>query len=376
MANLDVPYQRNIKRFEKQVCRTKFNVKYLPSWWPMVKDKPVIISEGDSWFDFPVKSITDVLGLFLRKLTGLQNFGMDSNTNVMDCVSRDKNLDGLFLRLERSGDHADELSAQQPDKRHGVWEKKVPSQTLYTALQNKTVQKHLDVIMLSAGGNDLVKAVRHGVLQEYNGDWQQSYDEDLLKAAGVFVVEHYLKAIHYRDEFAPKAQVLCHSYAYAIQLASGTKTEFKFSDIGWLIGALLKFMNLDMIQKPLKAIGIDVDDLGGHTIQSDSNLHETLDALGWPKNPDVNTLADGESQVHPERAQFIKRMLDSLYEQMMVLPVLYKAETGKDLAKFEYLDIRETVQDPKYWADFIHLNPLGYDKVSKIFVDKVKEMLD
>lgn len=375
----NIDYARNIKSFEKLVVRQKWREKRLASWWPRwlgkIEKQPVIISEGDSWFDFPFKSISDVIGVMLRKVIGLQNFGMDSKTNVMDFVSRDDDLNGIFLRLERSGDHADELSAQQPDKRHGVWEKKIPSLTLYTALQNKNIQKHLDVILLSAGGNDLVQAVRHGALQQYTGDWQTSYDHDLLKAAATYVVEHYLQAILYRDEFTPNAKVLCHSYAYACQVSSGTKVEFKFSDISWLIKALLKFMNLEMIQKPLKAVGINVDNLGEHTMQGDSNLHETLDALGWPKNPDINSLSEDESQVHPERAAFIKAMLDALYNEMMHLPALYKAQTGRELSGFEYLDIRHMVQKPKYWSDFIHLNSLGYGEVSKMFVAKIKTMV-
>ncbi len=368
----DIDYSRNIHKYSKLVARNKWLVKHLPSWWPGVKNKPVIISEGDSWFDYPAKSLTDVLGVLLRYTIGLQNFGMDSNTNVIDVVSRDKNLDALFLRLERSGDHAQELSAKQPDKKNGVWEDKFPSNTLYSALQNRTVAKHVDAILLSAGGNDIVHAVRHGVINDYSQDWQDSHDKELLDLATQAVAEHYLQALLYRDEFAPQAKVLCHSYAYAVQVNRGTTTEFDFSDASKLIEVLLKFLKLQWIKSPLKAIGINVDDLGKHTIQGDSNLHETFDEKGWPKNPEH---PKGEG-VHPERALFIKSMLDSLYDAVNLLPTLYKAKTGKPLYGFEYMDVRNEVQEPKYWSDFIHLNVAGYKVVGKKFVDKIINMLN
>ena len=339
MASADIDYARNIKKYEKLVARNKWQVKYLPSWWPGVKDKPIIISEGDSWFDYPVKSLTDVLGVLMKYTIGLQNFGMDSKTNVIDYVSRDEKLDGIFLRIERSGDHAQELAAKQPDKNNGVWEDKFPSQTLYSVLQNSTVQKHLDCIMLSAGGNDMVNAVRHGGIKTYTESCEQSCDLDFIQAAAIEIVQYYLQAIAYRDQFAPNAKILCHSYAYAVQVYRGTITQFDLKDAGWLIEALLKFA--------------------------------TFDRLGWPANP-INKEKIG---VHPERSKFIKLMLDTLYNEMQRLPDLYQAKTGKKLRGFDYLDIRNQVQDEKYWADFIHLNSKGYKKIGNVFVEKLKETL-
>lgn len=366
-----IPYNRNIKKFEKEVARCKWQVKHLPSWWPKVKDKPVLISEGDSWFDFPVKSLTDVLGVLLRYTTGLQNFGMNQKTNVVDYVSRDKSLDALTLRLERSGDHAQELAAKQPDRQNGVWEDKFPSQTLYRALQNKTVKQHLDLILLSAGGNDMVNAARHGSLQEYQGSCESSYDRDTLKAAATEIVQYYLQAIFYRDQFTPSAKILCHSYAYANQVYRGTTVTFDLKDVSWLIDKLLKYLKVDWIHKQLKSIGIDIKPDGTYTKQSEANLHETMDELGWPSNP-VN---EDKIGVHPERVKFIRAMLDVLYEEMQLLPTLYQAETGQALNNFEYLDIRNEVQDPKYWSDFIHLNSDGYKEVGKLFTQKINDLL-
>ena len=68
-------------------------------------------------------------------------------------------------------------------------------------------------------------------------------------------------------------------------------------------------------------------------------------------------------------------MLDSLYDEVQRIPELYKAETGKDIIGFYHLDIRNEVQDPKYWADFIHLNSLGYQKVGEKFVKKLQSIL-
>ncbi len=375
MPNPDIDYTRNFDECEKLVTRNRWQTKTLPKWWPGVKHKPMIISEGDSWLDFPVKSLTDVMGVLLRYSIGLKNFGMDSKTNVIDFLSRDKKLDAIFLRLERSGDFAKELAAKNPDKRNGVWEKKFPSHTLYSALQNKAIQKHLDAIVLSAGGNDMVNAVRHGVIQSYTGNWETSYDAEVMAMAAQEVVQYYLQAILYRDEFAPQAQILTHSYAYAVHLHSGTTTEFDFSEAGKLIKELLKLLKIEMILAPLKAIGIDLTDLGDYKLVSKARLHETFDELGWPANEVDEDDPQGGKGVSPERANFIKAMLDTLFNEMQNLSSLYQAQTGKPLERFTYLDIRNEVQDPKYWADFIHLNGDGYKIISKVFSKKIRSLL-
>jgi lysophospholipase L1-like esterase len=354
------------------VVRNRFRVKHFAKW-PGVKRKPIIISEGDSWFDFPVKSLTDVIGVVLRYSIGLKNFGMDSKTNVIDFLSRDQKLNGIFLRLERSGDHASELAAKEADKRCGVWEEKFPSHTLFSALQNTAIQKHLDAIVLSAGGNDMVDAVRHGVIQTYTGDWQTSYDKDLLAMAAQEVAQYYLQAILYRDEFAPQAQIVTHSYAYAVHLHSGTTTEFDFSEAGKLIKELLSLLKLEMILAPLKTIGVNLTDMGDYKLVSKARLHETFDKCGWPKNEvDEDDPKSGKG-VNPERAHFIKAMLDALFDEMQNLPTLYQAQTGQPLVGFTCLDVRNDVQDAKYWADFIHLNGDGYKVIAKTFSKKLQE---
>jgi lysophospholipase L1-like esterase len=374
MANPDIDYTRCYKKFEKLVVRNRWQAKYFKNWFG-VKHKPIIISEGDSWFDFPAKSLTDVLGVLLRYTIGLKGFGMDSKTNIIDFLSRDKQLDGIFLRLERSGDHSRELMAKTPDQSNGVWEDKFPSNTLYSALQNKAVRKHLDAIVLSAGGNDMVDAVRHGVIQTYNGSWQTSYDQDLLAMAAQEVVQHFLQAILYRDEFAPQAQIITHSYSYAIHLHSGTTTEFDFADAGKLIKELLKLLKADVILAPLKMLGIDLTDMGEYKMVSKARLHETFDELGWPINElDAENPKNGIG-VHSERALFIKAMLDALFDELQHLPNLYQAQTGKPLERFTCLDIRNEVQDAKYWADFIHLNGDGYEIIAELFSKKIKALL-
>jgi len=370
MPATDVDYCRSIEDFEKEIIKNRWRVDHLPDWYPGVKDKPIMLSDGDSWFDFPVKSLTDVAGVLLRYTVGLQNFGMDSKTNVMDYVARDETFDGIFLRMERSGDHAQELAAQQPDQLNGVWEDKFPSQTLYTALQNDTIRSQVDGILLSAGGNDMVCAARHGGLLQYTGDWRTSFNDDVLQQAAQEVVSYYLKALQYRDEFAPQAVVVCHSYAYPVQVYRGTTVEFEFTEIGGVLQAMLNFTRLEWLKTPLAAIGVNVDELGDYQFSGDANLHETMDRLSWPANPE-HPQREG---VHPERAQFIRHLLDVLYHQMQRLPERYAAETGKALSGYEYIDIRHLVQEPHYWSDFIHLNSAGYQVVGDNFVRQLKRI--
>ncbi|EAT12256.1 hypothetical protein HF888_14440 [Bermanella marisrubri] len=365
-------YTRNAERYAKSLARSRFRTRRLPGWLPGTQRKIAILTEGDSWFDYPLKSLSSGIGFVLRFFTGLQGFDATSKTNVIDCLVSDSSLNSTTLRIERSGDHADELSAKTSDKTHGVMEERLPSPTLYAVLKNKDIGQNLDCILLSAGGNDLINHMRRHVMQDYCGSAEQSIDVHELRSMAQRVVQHYLNALLYRDEFAPQAHVICHSYAYPIHLYSGTSFCFDINDIGLILGRLFKLIGHTWTRRAFATIGVDINEQGQIFTKDDANLHESFDKKGWPSNPQA---VDGKRiGVHAERAYAIRLMLDVLMEEMSELPELYRQRTGQDLDRFHYIDLRNEVQKPEYWADFIHLNDKGCTQVVKRFLSVIEKL--
>ncbi|PCJ54096.1 MAG: hypothetical protein COA73_14670 [Candidatus Hydrogenedentota bacterium] len=85
--------------------------------------RPVIISEGDSWFAYPTRF-----------------FGGIKRSNVIDHIERARRFN--LLRLERNGDEA--MSMITGSQQH----------TLSRFL--KEFSDRLDILLFSGGGNDLV----------------------------------------------------------------------------------------------------------------------------------------------------------------------------------------------------------------------------
>lgn len=358
--------QRLLKR--QRQTRTFFKTAFTVLRKPRASTlKPVILTEGDSWFDYPLKSLTEVMGSILKHTIGLKNFGVGSHTNVIDHLIADKHVNGLFLRLERSGDTSPDLVAKVSDGQCGVAEKSMPSHTLFEALSRKEIAEQTQFILLSAGGNDMVnRAQRHSIL-EYDGSWQSSYDPDILQDEADRVVSHYIGAIQLRDQYAPQAHIITHSYCYATHTSKGSPIQFDMKEVGFVKQFLLKLFNLSWLKIPLKSVGLNLSELGEITIDTDAHLHKVFDKKGWPEN-------QGES-VHPERQAFIKVLLDALYDAMYDIPQRYHEVCGEGLERFDLLDIREECQDARYWADYIHLNPLGYQRIKDCFKNKLLEYL-
>lgn len=358
-------YSRRIPEFKKRVVRMKWQVKYLPSWWPKVKDKPVVISEGDSWFDFPLKSLAEYFGFALKKLIGLQGFAIDDKTNIIDYLADNKKLDMQLLRIERSGDISSELTAKTPDQRGGVKEKDYPSNTLTMVLKEKNIAKHVDFILLSAGGNDMVNHAQKHSIQDYQTDWRSSCDIPTLKAEAQLITDNFVEALMIRDQYAPQACVVTHSYCNAIHTCIGTPLNFDLQGLTKLLDFLLPKFGIDWLMPVLKTLGVNME--GEYTIDSEAHLHKIFDKHHWPKN-------QGDA-VHPERQAFIQVMLTILHDTMQDIPKKYQAKTGQVLRKFELINISNECQSPEFWADYIHLNSDGYKVVAKHFQNRMEDVM-
>ena len=136
----------------------------------------VILTEGDSWFSYPL------------------------NANLADYIEMMN--DFSILRLEHNGDEAREIL--------GAGSEQLKKLKYY--LKNYPV----DVLLMSAGGNDLVAEELPKVLvKKANGNtWQASVNLARLTTALDDIVAGYARLLDARDVLRPKCVVVAHSYCY------------------------------------------------------------------------------------------------------------------------------------------------------------------
>jgi hypothetical protein len=136
----------------------------------------VIITEGDSWFSYPL------------------------NANIADYI--EMMHDFSILRLEHNGDEAREIL--------GAGSEQLKKIKYY--LKNYPV----DALLLSAGGNDLVAEELGKVLEKkVNGNsWQSSVKLATLTSVLDDIVSAYARLLDARDSLRPTCVVVAHSYCY------------------------------------------------------------------------------------------------------------------------------------------------------------------
>lgn len=136
----------------------------------------VILTEGDSWFSYPL------------------------NANIADYI--EMMSDFSMLRLEHNGDEAREIM--------GIGSDQLKKLKYY--LKNYPV----DVLLMSAGGNDLVAGeLAKIVTKRVNGDpWQSAMKMTMLTAVLDDIVAAYSRLLDARDELRPKCLIVAHSYCY------------------------------------------------------------------------------------------------------------------------------------------------------------------
>ncbi len=154
----------------------------------MVKtfNRPSIISEGDSWFDYPKKLLSD------------------KPSNIIDHVHNQTKGKVNLLRMESNGDEATEMLSG--DQRHRLTE---------ILFKSTEMGKQVDVLFFSAGGNDIV------------GDWdlerflvryrrgmapkdcinRETFDEKLCQ-----IELAYNELLNVCFQYSPKTVVISHTY--------------------------------------------------------------------------------------------------------------------------------------------------------------------
>jgi hypothetical protein len=136
----------------------------------------VLISEGDSWFSYPL------------------------NANIADYI--EMMSDFSMLRLEHNGDEAREILGAGSDQ----------LKKLKYYLKNYPV----DALLMSAGGNDLVASELKRILnvRVAGATWQSAVRLDKLTTVLNEIVASFERLLDARDALRPGCMLFAHSYCY------------------------------------------------------------------------------------------------------------------------------------------------------------------
>ena len=144
-----------------------------------------IVAEGDSWFSFTGFWKSSLLSRITRRFAG----GPFAKANV--------------LRLESPGEEATEMFSDSDSK-------------LSSVLSRFGDRTHL--ILLSGGGNDLVKDNLRPIVRPYeNGmDFDDCIDTAELDKKLTEIAEAYKSFLSLASAYAPNATAVCHTYDHVI----------------------------------------------------------------------------------------------------------------------------------------------------------------
>jgi hypothetical protein len=148
-------------------------------------DWPVIISEGDSWFSFPI------------------------HANTVDFLDEMAKRRISLLRLEASGDRALKIIGGRQKIRLADYLHRYPVQAL----------------LFSGGGNDVVGSNLLPLLnqREPGMTWQDCINPTTTDARFDALRSAYLDLIHLRNENRPDCRIYLHGYDWAIPSGRGAK---------------------------------------------------------------------------------------------------------------------------------------------------------
>lgn len=162
----------------------------------------VIMTEGDSWFSYPI------------------------NRNVVDYL--EMMSDFTILRLEHSGDEAREILKKGGEqmKRMRSYLKRYP----------------FELLMFSGGGNDIVDENLDGLLidKQPGTRWQDCIDPTALSVRLDEIEAGYRRLLEMRDDVRPKCVVVAHCYDYVVPANRPAKSAFGLATVGpWIYPRLV-----------------------------------------------------------------------------------------------------------------------------------------
>ncbi|WOO40266.1 hypothetical protein [Rubellicoccus peritrichatus] len=148
------------------------------------KGRPLVLSEGDSWFAFPKE---------LRPST-------------IDVV--DKELDLVLMRLEANGDEVSAMLTGKQRQRLKWYLKRWP----------------FDILLFSGGGNDVVGDKLYPLINTVSNSapWEEAINKEAMDAAFTLIEFHYRELIDIRNTLRPNCQIITHCYDYPIPREDGS----------------------------------------------------------------------------------------------------------------------------------------------------------
>jgi hypothetical protein len=163
----------------------------------------VIMTEGDSWFSYPI------------------------NRNIVDYLEMLN--DFTILRLEHSGDEAREILKKGGEqmKRMRTYLKRYP----------------FALLLFSGGGNDIVDENLKTLLvdKQPGTGWQDCIDQQKLTARLDEIEACYWGLLEMRDEVCPKCVIVAHCYDYVVPMNRPAKSAFGLATVGpWIYPRLVE----------------------------------------------------------------------------------------------------------------------------------------
>jgi hypothetical protein len=225
-------------------------------------DWPVILSEGDSWFSFPI------------------------HANTVDHLDEMAKRKISLLRLEESGDKALRIIGGPQKAKLAGYLKRYP----------------VNALLFSGGGNDVVGSDLLSLLtQRQPGmSWRDCINETTASARFDRLRSAYVDLVHLRNENRPDCKIYIHGYDWAIPSGRGA--------VMWRI-KVGPWMKPFLLQKGIT----DPADQRAIIRELLRRFNEMLDGIA-ADNPDVvrvetlGTLAESDwnDELHPTRKGFQK----------------------------------------------------------------------
>lgn len=167
----------------------------------------VVISEGDSWFSYPL------------------------NANIADYI--EMMSDFSMLRLEHNGDNAREIlrAGSEQLKKLKYYLKNYP----------------IEALLMSAGGNDLVAKELKRILnaRAAGATWQSAVKLATLTTVLDDIVAAYQRLLDARDALRPNCVVFAHSYCYFEPTGRKATGPFGLGSAGPWMRPVLKAKGID-----------------------------------------------------------------------------------------------------------------------------------
>ena len=178
-------------------------------FWESIREYPerlVVMSEGDSWFSYPL------------------------STNLADFIEMMGPL--TMLRLEKSGDEARKMLR--------------PGGSQLRRLKHylKHYRKKVQLVIFSGGGNDILDENLPSLLvkREAGMGWRDCINDAALTARLGEIKEAYGQLLQARDATAPACQIVAHGYDYLVPSGRKAPIPLGLVKVGpWIRPVLKRF---------------------------------------------------------------------------------------------------------------------------------------